>query len=316
MKRNAEIDREKEIYKVTLWGSLINLLLVIFKFIAGFLGNSAAMIADAVHSLSDFATDVAVMLFVRMSSKPQDKGHDYGHGKYETLATAIIGIALLAVGCGILWNSVNQIYFVWKGGVIPAPGTLALWAALISILMKEVAFQFTAYVGRKVNSQAVVANAWHHRSDAFSSIGTALGIGGAIFLGEDWRILDPIAAFVVRLFILKVSVELLKSSVDELTESSLPEDVEVEIGELVAQVPEVSGLHNLRTRRIGNHYAIEMHVRMDGNLSLFEAHCKSSYIERLLKDKFGADTHVGIHVEPIKKDGRYAEECKHCVCHK
>ena len=131
MKRNAEIDREKEIYKVTLWGSLINLLLVIFKFIAGFLGNSAAMIADAVHSLSDFATDVAVMLFVRMSSKPQDKGHDYGHGKYETLATAIIGIALLAVGCGILWNSVNQIYFVWKGGVIPAPGTLALWAALI-----------------------------------------------------------------------------------------------------------------------------------------------------------------------------------------
>ena len=311
MKRNAEIDWEKEIYKVTLWGSLINLLLVIFKFIAGFLGNSAAMIADAVHSLSDFATDVAVMLFVRMSSKPQDKGHDYGHGKYETLATAIIGIALLAVGCGILWNSVNQIYFVWKGGVIPAPGTLALWAALISILMKEVAFQFTAYVGRKVNSQAVVANAWHHRSDAFSSIGTALGIGGAIFLGEDWRILDPIAAFVVSLFILKVSLELLKSSVDELTESSLPEDVEVEIGELVAQVPEVSGLHNLRTRRIGNHYAIEMHVRMDGNLSLFEAHCKSSYIERLLKDKFGADTHVGIHVEPIKKDGRYAEECKH-----
>lgn len=316
MKRNAEIDREKEIYKVTLWGSLINLLLVIFKFIAGFLGNSAAMIADAVHSLSDFATDVVVMLFVRMSSKPQDKGHDYGHGKYETLATAIIGIALLAVGCGILWNSVNQIYFVWKGGVIPAPGTLALWAALISILMKEVAFQFTAYVGRKVNSQAVVANAWHHRSDAFSSIGTALGIGGAIFLGEDWRILDPIAAFVVSLFILKVSLELLKSSVDELTESSLPEDVEVEIGELVAQVPEVSGLHNLRTRRIGDHYAIEMHVRMDGNLSLFEAHCKSSYIERLLKDKFGADTHVGIHVEPIKKDGRYAEECKHCVCHK
>ena len=135
-------------------------------------------------------------------------------------------------------------------------------------------------------------------------------------MGEDWRILDPIAAFVVSLFILKVSLELLKSSVDELTESSLPEDVEVEIGELVAQVPEVSGLHNLRTRRIGNHYAIEMHVRMDGNLSLFEAHCKSSYIERLLKDKFGADTHVGIHVEPIKKDGRYAEECKHCVCHK
>lgn len=315
MKRCEKMDREKEIYRVTFAGSLINLLLVVFKFISGFLGNSAAMIADAVHSLSDFATDIVVLLFVRMSSKPQDKGHDYGHGKYETLATAIIGIALMVVGCGILWNSVKQIYFVWQGGIIPAPGTLALWAALISILMKEVAYQFTAYVGRKVNSQAVVANAWHHRSDAFSSIGTALGIAGAIFLGEDWRILDPIAAFVVSLFILKVALDLLKNSVDELTESSLSEDVEAEIAALVARVPDVSELHNLRTRRIGNHYAIEMHVRMDGNLSLFEAHCKSSYIERLIKEKFGSETHVGIHVEPVKQDGRYAEECLHCVCH-
>lgn len=308
-------DREKKIYQVTLAGSVINLLLVVFKFVAGIIGCSAAMIADAVHSLSDFATDIVVILFVRMSNKPQDKGHDYGHGKYETLATAIIGIALLAVGCGILWNSLTQIYYVWNGGVIPAPGMLAFWAALISILMKEFAYQFTVYVGKKVNSQAVVANAWHHRSDALSSIGTALGIGGAIFLGEDWRILDPIAAFVVSLFILKVAIDLLKNSIDELTESSLPEEVEAEIEQLVDQVPEVSGMHNLRTRRIGNHYAIEMHVRMDGNMSLFEAHCKSSYIEKLLKDKFGEETHVGIHVEPIKKDGRYAQECGHCVCH-
>ena len=258
------------------------------------------MIADAIHSLSDFLTDVIVLLFIRISSKPQDKSHDYGYGKYETLATTIIGLALFIVGAGLLWNSVTQIYLVWQGNVIPEPGMLAFWAALISIITKECVFQFTVYIGKKVNSQAVMANAWHHRSDAFSSIGTALGIGGAIFLGEDWRILDPIAALVVSLFILKVAAGLLKDCIDELTEKSLPEDFEKDIEDLINQIPDVSGLHNLRTRKIGNHYAIEMHIRMNGDLSLLESHRKSSDLERIIKDKYGNNTHVGIHVEPIK----------------
>lgn len=294
------MNREKEIYKVTIIGGIANSLLVAFKFIAGFLGNSTAMIADAIHSLSDFLTDVIVLLFIRISSKPQDKSHDYGYGKYETLATTIIGLALFIVGAGLLWNSVTQIYLVWQGNVIPEPGMLAFWAALISIITKECVFQFTVYIGKKVNSQAVMANAWHHRSDAFSSIGTALGIGGAIFLGEDWRILDPIAALVVSLFILKVAVGLLKDCIDELTEKSLPEDFEKDIEDLINQIPDVSGLHNLRTRKIGNHYAIEMHIRMNGDLSLLESHRKSSDLERIIKDKYGNNTHVGIHVEPIK----------------
>ena len=198
--------REKGIYKVTLWGSFANFLLVIFKFLAGIAGHSAAMMADAVHSLSDFVTDVVVILFVRISNKPQDKGHDYGHGKYETLATALIGVALLGVGCGILWNGAGEILAFMRGEQLRAPGVLALIAALVSILLKEILYQYTVRMGRKYNSQAVIANAWHHRSDALSSIGTASGIGGAILLGPHWVVLDPIAAVIVSFFIMKVSV--------------------------------------------------------------------------------------------------------------
>ena len=299
-------EREKAIYQVTWAGSFVNFLLVIFKFIAGILGHSAAMIADAVHSLSDFATDIVVLIFTRISNKPQDKNHDYGHGKYETLATAIIGIVLFAVGASICWNGLQAIQTVWQGGRLTAPGMLAFAGAIISIVSKELIYRYTIHVGRKINSSAVIANAWHHRSDAFSSIGTAIGIGGAIVLGESWSVLDPMAAVVVSFFIMKVAVQLLKPCVDELTEKSLPDEIEKEICLIAENTPGVSAIHNLRTRRIGNHYAIEMHVRMDGHLTLYEAHAKASVIENKLKEKYGNETHVGIHVEPVKDaDGTY-----------
>ena len=299
-------EREKAIYQVTWAGSFVNFLLVIFKFIAGILGHSAAMIADAVHSLSDFATDIVVLIFTRISNKPQDKNHDYGHGKYETLATAIIGIVLFAVGASICWNGLQAIQTVWQGGRLPAPGMLAFAGAIISIVSKELIYRYTIHVGRKINSSAVIANAWHRRSDAFSSIGTAIGIGGAIVLGESWSVLDPMAAVVVSFFIMKVAVQLLKPCVDELTEKSLPDEIEKEICLIAENTPGVSAIHNLRTRRIGNHYAIEMHVRMDGHLTLYEAHAKASVIENKLKEKYGNETHVGIHVEPVKDaDGTY-----------
>lgn len=299
-------EREKAIYQVTWAGSFVNFLLVIFKFIAGILGHSAAMIADAVHSLSDFATDIVVLIFTRISNKPQDKNHDYGHGKYETLATAIIGIVLFAVGASICWNGLQAIQTVWQGGRLPAPGMLAFAGAIISIVSKELIYRYTIHVGRKINSSAVIANAWHHRSDAFSSIGTAIGIGGAIVLGESWSVLDPMAAVVVSFFIMKVAVQLLKPCVDELTEKSLPDEIEKEICLIAENTPGISAIHNLRTRRIGNHYAIEMHVRMDGHLTLYEAHAKASVIENKLKEKYGNETHVGIHVEPVKDaDGTY-----------
>lgn len=299
-KNPEDVAREKGIYKVTIVGSLVNFLLVVFKFFAGIMGHSAAMLADAVHSLSDFVTDIIVIAFVRISSKPEDEGHDYGHGKYETLATAIIGIILLFVGFGIFWNGATSIYDFLNGASLPEPGMLAFIAALISIVSKEILYQYTIFKGKKLNSQAVLANAWHHRSDALSSIGTAIGIGGAILLGSHWRVLDPIAAVIVSFFIMKVSVQLLIPCVEELLEKSLPAEVEEKIQETILSFPGVSSPHHLRTRRIGNYYAIEVHVRMNGKIPLEEAHRTATAIENKLKEQFGRGTHIGIHVEPEK----------------
>ena len=298
--KSEEAAREAGIYRVTLVGSVVNLLLLVFKFVAGILGHSAAMLADAVHSLSDFVTDIIVIVFVRISSKPEDEGHDYGHGKYETLATAIIGLVLLFVGFGILWNGATSIWDFWQGGELKEPGMLALWAALVSILFKELLYQYTVLKGRRLNSQAVVANAWHHRSDALSSIGTAVGIGGAILLGERWLILDPLAAVVVSLFIMKVAIQLLVPCVEELLEESLPAEVEEKIKQEILSFPGVTSPHHLRTRRIGSSYAIEVHIRMDGQITLEEAHHTATAIENRLKSEFGSRTYINIHVEPVK----------------
>lgn len=292
--------REKEIFKVTLIGGIVNLLLLVFKFVAGIVGHSAAMVADAVHSLSDFVTDVIVIVFVRISGRPEDESHDYGHGKYETLATAIIGLILFFVGLGILFNGVKSIIGVINGKYLEAPGMLALVAAVLSIILKELLYRYTIYKGKKLNSSSVVANAWHHRSDALSSIGTFIGIGGAIWLGEKWRILDPLAAIVVSVFIMKVAFQLLKPCVDELLESSLSAETENKILDIILSFSEVSAPHHLRTRRIGNNIAIEVHIRMDGNMSLVEAHSLATQIEKRLKEEFGEGTHIGIHMEPLK----------------
>lgn len=292
------MERNKEIYKVTIIGGAVNMLLLLFKFIAGFVGHSAAMMADAIHSLSDFLTDIVVLLFVRISGKPQDKSHDYGHAKYETLAMTLIGVALLLVAVGIVYHGVVAIHFWATGGQLTAPRLLALWAALLSIAMKEGVYRYSMMKARQLNSQAVEANAWHHRSDALSSIGTALGIGGAIFLGQRWAVLDPVASVIVGLFIAKVAIFLLRDGIGDLMEQSLPDEVENEILQLAASVSGVDKPHELRTRRIGNHYAIELHIMMDGDMSLREAHDKASEVEDLLRSRYGNETHVAVHVEP------------------
>lgn len=292
------MERNKEIYKVTLVGGAVNVVLLVFKFVAGILGHSAAMVADAVHSLSDFVTDIIVLAFVHISGKPEDKSHDYGHGKYETLATTIIGVALLVVAVGIVYSGAVKIA-AWLGGQqLEAPGLLALLAALLSIVLKEGVYQYSMVKARQLKSQAVEANAWHHRSDALSSVGTAVGIGGAIFLGQRWTVLDPVASVIVGAFIVKVAADLLRSGIGDLMEQSLPDAVEDEILRLAASVPGVSMPHDLRTRRIGNHYAIELHILMDGDMSLREAHDKATEVEDTLKGHYGQDTHVAVHVEP------------------
>ena len=262
--------RNQEIYKVTLVGGVVNVVLLLFKFVAGIVGHSAAMVADAVHSLSDFVTDIIVLVFIHISGKPKDKSHDYGHGKAAKI-------------------------YVWaNGGQLEAPGTLALWAALLSVLLKEAVYQYSMVKARQLNSQVVAANAWHHRSDALSSIGTAIGIGGAIFLGQRWTVLDPIASVVVGAFIVKVAIDLLRNGIGDLMEQSLPDAVEEEMLRIVGALPGVVNPHDLRTRRIGNHYAIELHILMDGDITLQEAHDKASEVE----DRYGEDTHVAVHVEP------------------
>lgn len=295
------MNREKEIYKVTLVGGAVNMVLLLLKFVAGIVAHSSAMIADAAHSLSDFVTDIVVLVFVKISNKPQDKSHDYGHGKYETLAMTVIGIALMAVAIGIIVKGSMKIAAWANGEVLEAPGQLAFWAAIVSIVMKEAVYRYSIIKAKQLNSKAVEANAWHHRSDALSSIGTAIGVGGAIFLGQRWTILDPIASVVVGAFIVKVAFDLLKDGIGDLMEQSLPEKVEDEIMSLVTSIPGVTKPHNLRTRRIGNHYAIELHIMMDGEISLKEAHDKATEVEDLLRRQYGEETHVAIHVEPLKE---------------
>ena len=297
------MEREKQIYRITLVGSAGNALLVVFKFIAGIFGHSAAMIADAFHSLSDFVTDIIVLVFVGISAKPQDTSHDYGHGKFETLASLFISLALAGAAIGIIVSGAQKMAAWLNGTELEAPGRLALWAALLSIAVKEWMFRFTARKGRELESSALTANAWHHRSDALSSIGAAVGIGGAVLLGGRWTVLDPLASIVVGAMLLKAAWDIMRPSLGELTDESLPEKTEEEILSVFRSFPDISEPHNLRTRRIGNKVAIEAHIRMDGDMTLQQAHDITSKIEGTLKERFGSGTIVTLHMEPLKHGG-------------
>lgn len=295
------MNRVKEARKVTWVGFAVNMVLTVLKIIAGFLGKSTAMIADGIHSLSDFITDLFVIIFIGISGKEKDEDHRYGHGKYETFATLLISLALILVGIGIFWSGISKIVQVVNGGVLEQPTYLALFAAIISIISKEALFWYTKIVGDKINSNAVIANAWHHRSDAFSSIGTALGISGAIFLGESWRILDPIAGVIVSFFILKVAFELGMPSIHELLERSLPQETEKSIIDVIESHPDVIFQHNLKTRKIGNIFAIDVHIKLDKDISFVKSHDVATEIEVSLREKFGEKTVTNIHTEPYVK---------------
>ena len=288
--------REKDIYKVTIVGTVVNALLVAVKFVAGIAGRSSALVADAVHSLTDFISDIVVLIFVRISGKPRDAEHEYGHGKFETLATMIIGVLLIGAGIGLLINGVKQVWDSLNGAVLPEPTWIALAVAFISIVSKEILYRYTVKEGRKLNSDAVIANAWHHRSDAISSLGTMVGIGGAMFFGERWRILDPLAAVVVSFFIIKAGYDITKPAINELLEASLPKEQTDEIMKIIRSVDGVKGLHNLRTRKIGNAIAIDVHAKMDDELRLTEAHEIASRIEQAIRDRYGNESMINVHI--------------------
>ena len=202
----------KQASRVVWIGFIANLILTVIKLVAGILARSSAMVADGVHSISDFATDLVVIGGLSVSSRPKDHNHKYGHGKVETLATAFVGSVLIVVGIGLFYGGIVKIYSVYRGETLPQPGMAALYAAIGSILVKEILFQYTLKVGTKLNSQVIIANAWHHRSDVYSSFGALLGISGAIFLGHKWVILDPLAAVIVSFFIFKIAIKITKEA--------------------------------------------------------------------------------------------------------
>ncbi|MFW5793010.1 MAG: cation diffusion facilitator family transporter [Bacteroidota bacterium] len=293
-------ERKKSAQKVTWLGFFANVILMIFKLLAGIFGRSSAMVADAIHSLSDFATDLVVVGSLSVASKPQDHNHKYGHGKVETLAAAFIGIVLFGVAVGLCYTSIVKIYEHTEGDLIPRPGLLALYAAGFSIVVKEILYQYSIKIGREINSSAVIANAWHHRSDVLSSFGTLIGIGGAIFLGEKWVVLDPIAAIVVSVFIFRVAYKISKEALLELIETSLPEKSEKDIIELASEVNGVNNPHNLKTRKIGNVIAIDLHIQVDSDLNIKDAHKITVNLEKILRREYGDETIISIHTEPLE----------------
>lgn len=296
-----EKDTQRQIVRVTLQGTIVNILLMLLKFAAAIIGSSAAMLADAVHSLSDLLTDIIVLIFVRMGFRPKDKNHDYGHGKFETLCTVIIGVMLFGVGLMICYKGVREAISAFQGEILVRPGYIALAAAIVSMVLKEWCYRFTIRTAKATNSPVVASNAWHHRSDALSSLGTTIGIGGAIFMGERWRILDPITAVVVSFFIMRVAFMLVRNAIGELLEESLPDDLEDEIVGIANMEEGVTDVHHLHTRRIGRNIAIEMHIRVPGELSVSSAHVHATNIEDKLREKYGENTHISIHIEPIKE---------------
>ncbi|MCL2168332.1 MAG: cation diffusion facilitator family transporter [Lentimicrobiaceae bacterium] len=293
--------RTQKAQQVTWIGLVINVILSIGKILAGFFGKSSAMIADGVHSLSDLITDVIVIVFFKISDAEKDDNHPYGHGKFETFSTFLIALILFVVGLSIFYQGTSKIVTVVQGETLLRPHLIALWAAFISIICKEGLFRYTKIVGIQINSHAVIANAWHHRSDAFSSIAVAIGIAGAIFLGDKWVILDPIACVLVSFFIMKTAIQLLLPSIQELMEASLPKEVVSKIESLITMDNEIKYFHKLRTRKIGEVYVIDVHILLDNTISLVCAHDIAEALTTRFRKEFGSKTMVNIHTEPVEE---------------
>lgn len=290
--------REKDIRRITLWGALTNIILTVGKIAAGIFGRSAAMIADGVHSLSDLLSDIVVLIFTHISSKGKDRDHSFGHGKFETLATLIVSVILVVTGADLMASGIKSIIGAINGEMIPKPGYIALVAAIASIAAKEILYHATVAVGKRTGSTVVIANAWHHRSDALSSVGSLVGIGGAILLGQKWTILDPLTSCLISIAIIVVAVKMALPSLAELLETSLPEEIEQEIIQTAAAVEGVNDIHDLRTRRNGMSFIIDAHIVVNPEISIVEAHDISTAVEDVLRAKYGPETQLSIHIEP------------------
>jgi cation diffusion facilitator family transporter len=295
--------RYREVRKVTLIGSVVDLLLGIVKVVIGILSHSQALIADGIHSFSDLFTDFLVLFAAKHAHRAADEEHPYGHGRIETVATVALGGALLTVAVGISYDAIRRLM---EPELLLHPGVLALLAALVSVLAKEIIYQYTVRVARRLRSRMLHANAWHSRSDAISSIVVVIGVGGTM-AGLPW--LDAVAAIVVALMIAKIAWDLLWKSLQELIDTALDAEQVEAISENIRHVPGVRSLHMLRTRRSGSDALVDVHILVDPRLSVSEGHQIGETVRnRLLQDNDEV-TDVTVHIDP--EDDELASPCTH-----
>ena len=280
--------KEKHALRVTWLGLFANLFLAIAKGLIGTMAHSSALIADAGHSVSDLLSDCITLWAVHMAGVPKDKNHPYGHGKFETVGTFIVAIFLLLTGVGVAWHVLNKI------DTPAVPGTAALWMAAIAICFKEALFHVTRMVGRRSGSRVLLANAWHHRSDAISSVAALVGIGGA-----QWGIplMDPIAGVLVAGLIIKTGIDIGYESIRELTDETVEEEVISELGHILAEIDGVDHFHEMRARRMGPQLLVDLHIEVDSMMSISAAHQVAERVRLRILDELPAVNEVLVHVD-------------------
>ena len=285
--------RERSIRKVTWIGLLTNIGLSGLKFAAGYFGRSQALIADAVHSLTDATTDIAVIAGSHYWSRPPDECHPYGHRRLETLVTVFIGIMLAAAGVGIGWESLSSLHEKNTG----PPGWFAFLTALASIITKEILYRWTAGVGKKIKSPALVANAWHHRTDAVSSLPVLIAVGGAL-LFPSWSFLDRLGAVIVSIFILHAALKIIWPAIRELIDAGAPEEVQKKIADITCRTEGVHSVHGIRSRFISSSIQIDLHIVVDGEISVREGHTIADAVENNIIAGIPDVLGVVVHVDP------------------
>ena len=286
------MDEKKIVSKLSTIGILGNVLLAAFKLISGILGNSGAMISDAVHSLSDVFATLIAYIGVLMSKRPEDKEHPYGHERLECVASLILGIILAVTGLGIGYTGIHKII---EPSELEVPTLLPLIAAVVSIVVKEGMFWYTMYYARKLDSSAFKADAWHHRSDAISSVGSFIGIGLAKI---GYPIMDPIASIIICLCILKVSFDITKDALEKMLDTSCSKEFEDDVQNFIKQQQGVEGIDLFHTRQFGNKVYVELEISVDRNRTLVEAHEIAETVHKNLEEQFPSIKHVMIHVNP------------------
>ncbi len=289
----TNISSEKAGRAVTLLGIFVNAFLIVLKFFAGIFGGSQALIADAVHSVSDLFTDAVVLLGIKIGRKPPDEEHHFGHARIETLASAIVGLALIATG---LYLGIEASFNIYRHTEYH-PTELALIAAGISIAFKEALYHYTVLIGRRIKSQLILANAWHHRSDALSSVAVLLGVTGA-FIKPAWHILDAFAALIVSFFVIKVGLDILRKTLREFTDTAPRPEIIKKIMQCSLTVEGVLDAHDLRVRTSGGFYQVEIHIVVDGQMTVVEGHRIAKTVERCLAEEMDDLSSVIVHVDP------------------